>query len=320
VLKKIGLELERGRVAGVEREGWRRGPRRAPGMVEIERLPRVALYAPWTASMDEGWTRWVLDHLGVPYTRVRNETLRAGNLLDRFDVVILPSVSADLIHDGRAPGTVHPRFAGGLEPEGSMALHEFVRLGGTLVAFEKAGDYVNELFALELADAAASDDLDQGFSCPGAVLRTLPDATSPWTAGVRPSQPVFFAESRAYRPSSGDLAAARADKNTGQVGAAEILLGFPRARPLLSGWIRKPEAIADAAAWLRVPVGDGQIHVFGIRPAYRSWSQSSFHLLVRAMVLPPDTPLPEPELDNLTGPTNRERRRGRRKPRRERRG
>jgi hypothetical protein len=203
-----------------------------------------------------------------------------------------------------------------------MALHEFVRLGGTLVAFERAGDYVNELFALELADAAATDDREQGFSCPGAVLRTLPDSMSPWTAGVRPSQPVFFADSHAYRPSPGEVSAVRADKNTGQVGEAEILLGFPRGRTLLSGWIRKPEAIADAAAWLRVTVGDGQIHVFGIRPAYRSWSQSTFRLLVRAMLLPANTPLPEPEIDEqgrpIVGSRADSRRRGRR-PRRERR-
>jgi hypothetical protein len=267
--------------------------------------------------MDEGWTRWVLDELGVPYMQVRNEVVRAGRLCDRFDVIILPSVSADILHDGRPRGSVFPRFAGGLDPEGSMALHEFVRLGGTLVAFERAGDYVNELFALGLVDVASSDDRDEGFSCPGSILRTLPDGVSPWTAGVRPSQPVFFARSRAYRhgaASDEDEAAARPTHAAGDIGEPEVLLRYPQARALLSGWIRKPETIGGAAAWLRMRAGDGQIHVFGMRPAYRSWSQANFRLLVRAMLLPPDTEVPEVEDDEA------ERTEGRRNSRRGRRG
>ena len=40
----------------------RRRPRtRAP---PIERKPRIGLFQPWTGSMDEGWTRWVLEQYG----------------------------------------------------------------------------------------------------------------------------------------------------------------------------------------------------------------------------------------------------------------
>ncbi|MEO2003649.1 MAG: peptidase M14, partial [Candidatus Poribacteria bacterium] len=57
--------------------------------VEVE-FPRVGVYAPWTASMDEGWLRWALDYCDVPYRRVRNEVVRAGRLNDHLDVLILP--------------------------------------------------------------------------------------------------------------------------------------------------------------------------------------------------------------------------------------
>ena len=30
--------------------------------------PRTAIYKPYTASMDEGWTEWLLDDYGFPYT------------------------------------------------------------------------------------------------------------------------------------------------------------------------------------------------------------------------------------------------------------
>jgi hypothetical protein len=40
-----------------------------PRTERLARAPRIALYKPWTASMDEGWTRWVLEQFGVPFAR-----------------------------------------------------------------------------------------------------------------------------------------------------------------------------------------------------------------------------------------------------------
>lgn len=47
---------------------------------------RIGLYRPWTSSMDEGWTRWLFEQFGVPYTTVRDSTIKAGNLRATFDV------------------------------------------------------------------------------------------------------------------------------------------------------------------------------------------------------------------------------------------
>ncbi len=41
---------------------------------------RVGLYKPWTASMDEGWTRWVFEQWGVPFdTCTTRGSARAGS-------------------------------------------------------------------------------------------------------------------------------------------------------------------------------------------------------------------------------------------------
>ncbi len=285
--QQLDVSIQPARKRGSERAGALSLPRRAPEMLELDALPRVGLYAPWTANMDEGWIRWVFDEFKLPYTRVRNATMRAGNLRERFDVLVLPSIHPDTLRHGRAEGSVFPRFAGGLDPEGAMALHDFVHRGGTLIAIARAGDYVNEVFDLGLRDAAARAGRapDEAFACPGSVLRTLPERASPWAAGLPPSQPVFFARSRAWALEQDEKDTSKPDAAAPRV---EPVLRFPSAGALLSGWIQHPEQIADTWAWVRARVGDGQIHVFGVRPTYRSWTQASFALLFRAMLLPPD--------------------------------
>lgn len=65
------------------------------------KLPRIALYQSWTAAIDEGWTRWIFDQNGIPYTSVGDADLRKGGLSDRFDVVVLPDNSPGAITTGR---------------------------------------------------------------------------------------------------------------------------------------------------------------------------------------------------------------------------
>ena len=69
--------------------------------VEDVRPARIGLYRSWVASIDEGWIRWLLEQYGFAYTTLRNQDIRAGNLRQRFDVVLLPAQSAE--RDSRRP-------------------------------------------------------------------------------------------------------------------------------------------------------------------------------------------------------------------------
>ena len=42
--------------------------------------PRIGLYKSYVPSMDEGWTRWLLEQFGFAYTSVYNRDMQAGNL------------------------------------------------------------------------------------------------------------------------------------------------------------------------------------------------------------------------------------------------
>ena len=50
-----------------------------PGGRTLDHL-RVALYKPWTASVDEGWTRWLFERWDVPFENLHDAEIRAGNL------------------------------------------------------------------------------------------------------------------------------------------------------------------------------------------------------------------------------------------------
>jgi len=283
--KQVFARLSKGESLVFHGSGDQTG-RFAPGAdgqdgVPIASLPRIGLYAPWSGSMDEGWARWVLDTYGVTYTSVRNEMLRAGELDSFLDVLVIPSLDARELDRGRADGSAPPELVGGLDPEGAVAVEEFVRAGGTLVAIGSSSKWAIDLLRLPLADALSEENA-KSFSCPGSVLRAVPDAGNAFTADLGESIPIFFSRGQAWREMNEKereaLGLAKAEKKV------EILLRYAPTRLLLSGWIKTPEAIAGKAAWVRVEHGRGAVHLFGFRPQYRGWSQAAFQLLFRAML------------------------------------
>ncbi|MBK7643222.1 MAG: peptidase M14 [Planctomycetes bacterium] len=241
-----------------------------PGTLVATKLPRIGLYSPWSGNTDEGWMRWVFERFGVPYVSVRNEQLRAGKLSDFLDVLVLPGVGERELEHGRAQGTAPPELTGGLEAQGAVAVEEFVRGGGNLVAIGGSAKWAIELFQLPLADVTTGEGA-KDFSCPGSILRCVP-TDAPLAAGIPASQSVFFSRSSAWRLTD--------PKNS----ALEVLLRYAPSQTLVSGWIAKPEVIAGQAAWVRASVERGHVHLFGFRPQYRGWSEAAFPLVFRALL------------------------------------
>jgi hypothetical protein len=52
--------------------------------------PRIGLFEPWGSSMDEGWTRWMLEQYGFDLVIMHPEDFH-GQLRDKVDVIILAS-------------------------------------------------------------------------------------------------------------------------------------------------------------------------------------------------------------------------------------
>ncbi len=85
---------------------------RAPTATGAEvKKPRIGLYRPWQASMDEGWTRWLLEQYGFDYLNLRPGDFRGSPLRERIDVLVIADEARGLL-DGYAKGSVPPQYRG----------------------------------------------------------------------------------------------------------------------------------------------------------------------------------------------------------------
>ena len=161
-----------------------------PGGVPV-RKARIGLYQPWTASMDEGWIRWLLEQYRFEYTSLHNERFREGDLAADLDVIVLPSVAGRTIIEGRSPRNTPEPYAGGIGEEGVATLLDFVRGGGTLVAHGASCAFAIDAFGLPVRNAMR-DIVSEGFYAAGSGVRM--DYGETW--GMDGAQGIAFFSSR----------------------------------------------------------------------------------------------------------------------------
>ncbi len=262
--------------------------------------PRAALYQPWTASMDEGWTRWVLEQFGFPHTTIHNAEIRAGNLRDRYDCIIIPDLSLSSILNGASDKRMPPPYAGGIGDDGAMELERFARAGGTLVLMDSASQMATDLYRLPLRNVLAGLGRDK-FICPGSILRIRVDNSHPLGYGFGDEAAAFFARSQAFVTGKPALKKPEADKgkSDGSTEPARIsdteITARLEAQPvasaatysenivLLSGWIQGEEWLRGKAAVCEVKVGDGRVVCFGFRVQHRGQPHGTFKFLFNAI-------------------------------------
>jgi hypothetical protein len=244
-----------------------------PGFDKKGDAPRIGLYRSFVPSMDEGWTRWVFDTWHVPYLSLVDSVARAGNLKDRFDVIVLPDQSPHDIADGLPQRRYPPPFPGGLGPDGIQALRQFVQDGGTLVTLNDASRFAIQSLLLPVRNVLEGLP-DQDFYAPGSIFRIDVDQSHRLARGMPPESAAWFEDGPAFDvlDSTQVSVIARYPDDPGDV--------------LLSGWVRHPERVAGRAAVVDVHVGAGHVILFGFRPQYRGQSQATYPLLFNSLQVP----------------------------------
>jgi hypothetical protein len=231
---------------------------------------RAGVYRPWVASIDEGWTRWILEQYKFPFTSLYNADIRGGHLRERFDVIVIPDISERQIIDGHRPGTIPERYAGGLGDDGVQELRDFVDAGGTLVTFNNASMFAINQFKLPVENALAGLPATQ-FFCSGCLLTVhMEDAKSPLTAGMTPDTIVMFERGPAF------------NTKTGFKGA--VLARYPRDRsPLASGYRAGPDRLEGKIAALDAEVGKGHVILLGFKPQWRGQAHAAYKFFFNAL-------------------------------------
>jgi hypothetical protein len=234
---------------------------------------RYAVYKSNVPSMDEGWTRWVLEsNFSSLYSTLKDDAIRAGNLRAKYDTIVIPDQPARTILEGYRKGSMPAELTGGLGHEGVEALREFVEAGGTLVCLNKASDFAIEQLKLPVRDI--TEGLKRtDFFAPGSILRTELDLTHPVAAGM-PRESIAWVENSPVFEIS----------DPKEAGRVRVIARYPADRdPLLSGWLMGGERLRGKAALVEVTSGRGRVILFGFRPQYRGQALATYKLFFNSI-------------------------------------
>jgi len=283
--------------------------RTSPGGAPLKK-PRVGLVQPWSGSMDEGWTRWILERYGFEITVLHPEDFHAP-LRGRVDVVILaddvrlpvaggggpqggrgggggmppaggpptgappgggpPAGGAGQMGGGRGGArAVRPEYAYALTPEDMQAFEAFVRGGGTLVCFNSATRFAIQQFKLPVKNAVEGLKSEE-FFLRGSIVGVVVETNHPVMAGMPEKAAVFVDGSPAF------------DRLEGFKGT--VLARYAESgSPLLSGYLIGEKYVQGKAAALDVELDQGHVVLLGFRPEWRAQSFGTFRVVFNAAV------------------------------------
>ncbi len=231
--------------------------------------PRIGLYRPWRPSMDEGWTRWLLECFGFPFANIGNNDFISGELRERFDVIVLASDRPSTIKNGFKKGSVPPQYEGGLGDAGVLGLEEFVRKGGTLVCLNESSDFTIDALHLPVKNVVKGLGRKEFFTG-GSILEVEVNTQHPVMAGLDDRANVFVDDSPVFTTLEGFEGQALAKfKSQGS--------------PLMSGYLLGEKHLNGFAAALDVKYGEGHVILHGYRPQWRGQPYGTYKILFNSL-------------------------------------
>jgi hypothetical protein len=228
--------------------------------------PRVGLYKGFTGSMDEGWTRFVLDTFQIPFTSVSDKDVRENDL--NFDAIILPADNENTIVKGLSSDRYPPEFAGGITEAGVENLKKYVEAGGKLICFDDSCEMVIKRLNLPLKNVLSGLKRSEFYN-PGSVVRLDIDDKSSLAKGFSNSTGAYFSNSSAYES---------ADESR-----VKTVARYAVKDSLLSGWTLGEKYMNGKIALAESSYGKGKVVLFAFRPQHRGQSWATFPFIFNAL-------------------------------------
>ena len=278
VLQKAATELGVGAV-GVSA--------RPAGTLMKLRKPRIGLWDQYGGSMPSGHVRWLLEQFEFDFDVVFPQTLDAGNLKARYDVLLFPDGG---IPEGAGGGggffgrqptaaEIPAEFRAHL---GSVSidktvpqLKQFAEAGGVIVAFGGSAVLGHHLglpvsdHLVEVTPAGVERALPRDkYYVPGSILRLAVDNTAPLAFGFGSAVDVLFENSPVL-----ELA-----PNASLKGVRPVAW-FGDKAPLRSGWAWGQHYLEGGTAAVEASVGKGKVFLFGPEITFRAQPHGTFKFL-----------------------------------------
>jgi hypothetical protein len=254
---------------------------------ELKRM-RIGLYQHYYGgNVDEGWTRWLIEHFGYEYNSLLDPELKKGDLNAKYDVIIIPDDSTSTLTGepgtgggrggggegfGRNPMDFPPEYRSGFGEEGVAALKSFAQKGGTIVTLGTASDFAIDKLGVHARNIVGSLPTKQ-FWCPGSTLKVKVDTESPYAYGMPKESLALYLQ--------GDPVFQITPTSSNE--RYSVIVSYEDRDILQSGWLVGEGNITGKAAMISAEMGKGKVVLIGFRAQHRAQTYGTFKLFFNSL-------------------------------------
>jgi hypothetical protein len=253
---------------------------------------RIGLWDTYGGSMPSGWTRWLFEQFEFPFDLVFAQELDAGNLRQKFDVLVFVG-GAIPARDGGGG------FGGGAGPSPASIpaeyrpwlgrvtvantvprLEEFLHQGGTVLTIgsstalaQHLGLPIGDHLVERTPEGAVQGLPNDKFFVPTSVLEVAVDSTATVAAGIGSRALVTFNNNPVFTVFPSALAA-----------GVRPIAWFDSPTPLRSGWAWGQTYLEGGVAVAEARVGSGTLYLFGPEITFRAQPHGTFRFLFNGIL------------------------------------
>jgi hypothetical protein len=257
---------------------------------------RVGLFDTYGGSMPSGWIRWVFEQYEFPFEVVYPQTLDAGDLRAKFDVLVFPDGTYRAAGGGGRGGGGGGGGRGAQDPESIPAeyrdhlgrisedktipqIKKFVETGGSIVTIGSATGMAEVLglpvknYLTEMgADGRERQLPREKFYIPGSLLKANIDNTNPLAYGMPKQVDIFYDQSPVFKL-----------EPTADTKKPNPVAWFTGTELLDSGWAWGQQYLDGGTTIAEASVGEGKVVMLGPEVTFRSQPHATFKLLFNGL-------------------------------------
>lgn len=240
---------------------------------------RVGLYQPYTANMDEGWTRLLLENYKFDFKTMVNKDFKNKKIKEQFDLIIIPDMSGDIIKTGKPSGenarfsrTKPPEYEGGIDKDGLENLKSFIEKdGGYLITLGQACNFAIEDLGLKVTNVLKSVKPEE-FYCPGSLVKINVNNNHPIGYGFDSEAIAYLSDNIAFSTS---VPYGEFDRS--------VVSRYPTNNLLKSGFLLGEDYLFRRASIVDVKQKKGHVVLFGFKVQNRHQTFGTFKFLFNAI-------------------------------------